>query len=239
MKGVGKKTVCDANGDCQRICADVLRYLSGEAVQAHPPNSPTACESSFDANQGRVIAVSMILLALLGGLTGTAWGLMEARRSAEFGAGRQDRRAGRRDAERAAKLDAQEKEKLARRPQKASGRAAAGRRAERKFAEAISRFVQDDFLALTSVRGPGALRRRRQGSAQQGHHPTATPGSRGRRRCRRGKTLTPSSAELCLIVGQLTAAPGTPEEGSRVHGARRPPPRAYTRPGPLRHTPTS
>ena len=65
-----------ANG----FAADVLRYLSGEAVQAHPPSAGYRLKKFVRRNKGRVLAASLVLLVLLGGIAGTTLGLIEARR---------------------------------------------------------------------------------------------------------------------------------------------------------------
>jgi tetratricopeptide (TPR) repeat protein len=68
-----------ANG----LAADVLRYLAGEPVQAHPPSTAYRLRKFVRRHRGQVIAASLVLLALLGGLSGTTWGLIEARRAKE------------------------------------------------------------------------------------------------------------------------------------------------------------
>ena len=65
-----------ANG----FAADINRYLAGEAVQAHPPSMVYRLTKFVRRNKGQVIAASLVLLALLAGMVGTTWGLIEARR---------------------------------------------------------------------------------------------------------------------------------------------------------------
>jgi WD40 repeat protein/serine/threonine protein kinase len=65
-----------ANG----FAADVLRYLSGEAVRAHPPSAAYRLKKFVCRNRGPVIAASLVLFALLAGMAGTTAGLIEARR---------------------------------------------------------------------------------------------------------------------------------------------------------------
>ena len=68
-----------ANG----FAADVNRYLSGEAVQAHPPSTAYRLKKFVRRNKGRVIAASLVLVALVSGIVGTTLGLFEARRQEE------------------------------------------------------------------------------------------------------------------------------------------------------------
>jgi eukaryotic-like serine/threonine-protein kinase len=63
-----------ANG----FAADVLRYLSGESVQAVPPSAGYRMRKFVRKNRGPVIAVSLILLALVGGTIGTVYGVIRA-----------------------------------------------------------------------------------------------------------------------------------------------------------------
>ncbi len=65
-----------ANG----FAADVLRYLAGEAVQAHPTSTIYRVNKFVRRRKGQVIAASLVLFALLAGIAGTTWGLFEARR---------------------------------------------------------------------------------------------------------------------------------------------------------------
>jgi eukaryotic-like serine/threonine-protein kinase len=78
-----------ANG----LARDIERYLSDEIVEARPPSTGYRLLKFARRNRGPMIATSLVLLALLAGMAGTTWGLLEARRSAE--------------AERLAKVDAQ------------------------------------------------------------------------------------------------------------------------------------
>ena len=63
-----------ANG----FAADVLRYLAGEAVQAHPPSAGYRLKKFVRRNRVQVTAAGVVLLALVGGVVGTTLGLIEA-----------------------------------------------------------------------------------------------------------------------------------------------------------------
>jgi serine/threonine protein kinase/tetratricopeptide (TPR) repeat protein len=63
-----------ANG----FAADVLRYLSGEPVQAHPPSAAYRLKKFVRRNRGRVLAASLVLLALVAGVIGIGVGLVRA-----------------------------------------------------------------------------------------------------------------------------------------------------------------
>jgi tetratricopeptide (TPR) repeat protein len=78
-----------ANG----LARDIQRYLASEPVEARPASFGYQAGKFLRRHQGPVIAASLVLLALLGGIVGTSLGLVEAQRAAE--------------AERRAKLEAQ------------------------------------------------------------------------------------------------------------------------------------
>ncbi len=65
-----------ANG----FAADVMRYLASEPVSAAPPSRVYRMQKFVRKHRAGVIAASLVLLALLAGVTGTTLGLFEARR---------------------------------------------------------------------------------------------------------------------------------------------------------------
>ncbi len=69
-----------ANG----FARDIERFLSHEPVQAGPPSTAYKFRKFVQRNRGQVIAASLVLLALMAGITGTTWGLLQANRSAEL-----------------------------------------------------------------------------------------------------------------------------------------------------------
>ncbi len=62
------------------FAADVQRYLSGEAVQAHPSSTGYRVKKFLKRHKGRVVAASLVLIVLLAGALGTTWGLVEAKK---------------------------------------------------------------------------------------------------------------------------------------------------------------
>jgi Tol biopolymer transport system component len=63
-----------ANG----FAADVQRYLNDEPVQACPPSAMYRLRKLVRRNKGPVLAASLLLLALLGGIIGTTRGMLRA-----------------------------------------------------------------------------------------------------------------------------------------------------------------
>jgi serine/threonine protein kinase/tetratricopeptide (TPR) repeat protein len=63
-----------ANG----LAADVLRYLADEAVQACPPSLAYRFRKFVRRNRGPVLAGTLLILALIGGVFGTTIGLIRA-----------------------------------------------------------------------------------------------------------------------------------------------------------------
>jgi serine/threonine protein kinase/tetratricopeptide (TPR) repeat protein len=65
-----------ANG----FAADVLRYLGGEPVQAHPPSAAYRLKKFVRRYRGPVVSASVVLATMVAGIVGTTWGLIEAKR---------------------------------------------------------------------------------------------------------------------------------------------------------------
>ncbi len=63
-----------ANG----LAADVQRYLAGEPVQAAPPGATYRLRKLARKHRGPLVAAAVVLLALVGGLVGTAWQARQA-----------------------------------------------------------------------------------------------------------------------------------------------------------------
>jgi serine/threonine protein kinase len=63
-----------ANG----LARDIQRYLADEPVEARPPSAGYRLGKFVKRHKGQVIAASLVLLALVAGMAGTTWGLIEA-----------------------------------------------------------------------------------------------------------------------------------------------------------------
>jgi len=118
-----------ANG----FAADVKRYLGGEAVQAHPPTTAYRLAKFVRRHRPQVIAASLVLLALVGGVAGTTWGMIEAR----------DQRAEAVRQQEIARGETAEKEKArAAEAERAEGERRAKREAEDQREKALARLHQ-------------------------------------------------------------------------------------------------
>src|SRR4051812_28694619 len=63
---------------------DVQRYLADEVVEARPPSAGYRVKKFVRRHKGQVLAASLVLVALLAGMAGTTWGLIEARKQEQF-----------------------------------------------------------------------------------------------------------------------------------------------------------
>jgi len=63
------------------LARDIQRYLNGDAVEACPPSVGYRMGKFLKRNKGKVLAASFVLLSLVAGLIGTAWGLFHADRA--------------------------------------------------------------------------------------------------------------------------------------------------------------
>jgi serine/threonine protein kinase/tetratricopeptide (TPR) repeat protein len=128
------------------LARDVQRYLADEVVEARPPSAGYRVRKFARRHKGRVIAASLVLLALVAGVIGTSWGLVRAERALRAEA----RRA---EGERQARQQAQRDRDKAIQAEQAERTAREHEQEQRKYAQAIADFVRNDFLALTSVEG--------------------------------------------------------------------------------------
>jgi eukaryotic-like serine/threonine-protein kinase len=132
-----------ANG----FAADVQRYLSGEAVVAHPPSTAYRLKKFVRRNKGQVIAASLVLFALVAGIAGTTLGFLEARRQTVFAREKEAEavtQAGIAQAnESLANTRLQEVEAEKRKVEAEKKRADE----EKKIAQAVSDFLQNKLLA--------------------------------------------------------------------------------------------
>jgi hypothetical protein len=130
-----------ANG----FAMDVQRYLAGEPVLAVPPSTGYRLKKFVRRHKGRVVAVSAVLLAFIGGFVGITIGLLEARRQSEA-------------AEAARKAEAEERARaVAERDEKEKALAEADtakKRAneEAAIARAVTEFLQHNLLWQTDTR---------------------------------------------------------------------------------------
>ncbi len=62
------------------LATDIRRYLSGEAVLAAPPSTAYRLKKFVRRNRAPVFAAAAVLVALIAGITGTAWQAREAAR---------------------------------------------------------------------------------------------------------------------------------------------------------------
>ena len=108
------------------LSADIRRHLADEPVLAGRPGRWYKARKFFRRNRGPVVAAALVAMALLGGVVGTALGLVEARRQ--------------RDGAEAARQKEAEQRELAE-----SARARADE--EAAIAKASNDFLQNDLLA--------------------------------------------------------------------------------------------
>jgi tetratricopeptide (TPR) repeat protein len=95
-----------ANG----FAADVLRYLSGEPVQAHPPSAGYRVRKFVRRHKGQVIAGAAVAAALLVGIVGFAWQARVAQRERDTAVIAREAEAEERKKAETARAEAQAKE---------------------------------------------------------------------------------------------------------------------------------
>ena len=76
------------------FAADVMRHLASEPVVAAPPSRVYRLRKFVRKHRGAVIAASLVVLALLAGVVGTTWGLIQAAKANADLAAKNDELAG-------------------------------------------------------------------------------------------------------------------------------------------------
>ena len=98
-----------ANG----LALDIQHYLADEPVAAGPPSAAYLLRKLVRRNRPQVIAAALIVLALLAGIAGTSWGLVEARSQRDVAEARRAEADAKRDEAEQQKKRAEAGEKLA------------------------------------------------------------------------------------------------------------------------------
>jgi eukaryotic-like serine/threonine-protein kinase len=131
-----------ANG----LALDIRRYLDDEPVLAGPPSAGYRLRKFARRNWGPVLAAAVVLLALVGGVVGTTWGMVRADRA-------------RREAVLAREAEAAERNRAEADEQKALAAAAAEKRAKETAqardaeSKAVLDFVENKVFAAARPSG--------------------------------------------------------------------------------------
>ncbi len=134
------------------LAQDIQRYLSDEVVEARPASTGYRLRKLVARNKGKVLAASLVLLALLAGIAGTTWGLFEAKKQERFAVTAQQAEAERAEGERQAKLNAQANEKLAGERLLQVEAEKKKTEEEKQIAQAVKNFLQLKLLGQADVR---------------------------------------------------------------------------------------
>jgi serine/threonine protein kinase len=129
-----------ANG----LALDLQRYLADEPVLAGPPGLAYRLRKFVRRNRGPVAASAVLLLALVGGMVGTTWGLVEAQRQRDAAeAARNDAAMQHQKAETAESLAQERLAEVRIQKQRAQEEAA--------IARAVNEFLQRDLLGQADI----------------------------------------------------------------------------------------
>jgi serine/threonine protein kinase len=71
-------------GTALDLAGDIERFIKHEPVTAGPPNSFYRLRKFVRRHRGQVVSAVIVLIALVAGVTGTSWGLVEARRQEQL-----------------------------------------------------------------------------------------------------------------------------------------------------------
>lgn len=169
------------------LARDLQRYLANEPVEARPPSVAYRLRKLYRRNRLGTLAAGAAVAAVLLAIAGTTWGMLEARRAAAV--------------EHGLRLEEERLRMLAQRERDAKEVARREEERQRRFAQAISSFVSQDLLALTSAEG----QLRFGGANEAPLHPNLTLGQlleRAARKLDERRDLEPRiEAELRWMVG--------------------------------------
>jgi serine/threonine protein kinase/tetratricopeptide (TPR) repeat protein len=129
------------------LAKDIERYLAKEPVSAGPPSATYRLRKFVVRHKGPVLAATLVLLALVGGIIGTSLGLVEAQRQRDEADRQRTTAEGSAAAARQAEIEAQwQRDEADRQRKAAEGSAATARQAEAEV-RAVLTFFQDKVLA--------------------------------------------------------------------------------------------
>jgi serine/threonine protein kinase/tetratricopeptide (TPR) repeat protein len=140
------------------LSRDIQRYLADEIVEARPPSTGYRLKKFVRRNRPQVIAASLVLLALLGGIAGTTYGLVEAKKQTGIARAEaipkdeaRQAEADRAEGERLAKLDAEARRQEAEAEKANAVKAAAAEKAASELARKNLAFAKKGNELLGSV----------------------------------------------------------------------------------------
>ena len=139
------------------FAADVRRYMSGEPVVARPPSMNYRLRKFVRKNRVGVAAGVAILLTLVGGIIGTSLAVFRARCAEILAEKRLDEATAARDREMQQRRVAELAKIQAEAETAAKEQSLAAEIRQREYAEAVTEFVEQDFLALTCVESQANL----------------------------------------------------------------------------------
>lgn len=119
------------------FAADVRRYLDSEPVIARPPSLNYRVRKFVGKNRTSVLAASLVVLTLVGGIIGTTWGMLVANRARVAEKAQRDIADQRAEGERLANLEAQEQSRNA--------------LEKKQIAQAVQNFLQNKLLGQADV----------------------------------------------------------------------------------------
>ncbi len=90
------------------LSRDIQRYLANEPVEARPPSAAYRARKFLRRHRGPIVAATLLLLAMVAGIVGTAIGMFRAEAALELAVAAQRAEAKRAEGERQAKIEAQE-----------------------------------------------------------------------------------------------------------------------------------
>jgi serine/threonine protein kinase/DNA-binding SARP family transcriptional activator len=137
-----------ANG----FALDIQRYLADEPVLAGPPGAAYRLRKFVKRNRPQVLAAALVLLALLGGVAGTTWGLLRAQTARDAEAFQRAEAETQRDRAVEAQKLATEQKRRAEAGEKEAKQQRLRAEQEKRIAQAVRDFLQTRLLGQADTR---------------------------------------------------------------------------------------
>jgi serine/threonine protein kinase/lipopolysaccharide biosynthesis regulator YciM len=134
------------------LALDLQRFLNDEPVLAGPPSTRYRLQKFVRRHRGPVLAVSIILLALIAGIVGTTFGLVQAVAAGQTEAEARRREGERADAEEVLKKEALKQAKLAEEARANEERERRRAQQDQAISAAVRDFLQNDILRAADSR---------------------------------------------------------------------------------------
>jgi serine/threonine protein kinase/tetratricopeptide (TPR) repeat protein len=196
------------------FAADIQRYLNNEPVMARPPSMNYRVRKFVRKNRLGVTAALLVLMALLAGISGTSLGLYRALAAERLANERLQDANRARAQESEQRIVAEIARTRAEDETRAKEKALAEEVLQRQYAQAVTDFLENDFLALTNIAEQSDLPQNQLGRELNKDTTLRELLDRSAEKLMQRKNLAPAiEARLCNVIGMSYVGNGDADKG--------------------------